>query len=65
MTPEEKGEGIYVCPVCKLKFPNSEWRQKDPERRTCQNGHKKVNMIWYPSLTEYMYQTNKGKMSKW
>lgn len=49
---ETKGEGLYKCPVCQSKYENSEWRQQDPDRRTCSRGHKKWKMQWFPSVID-------------
>ena len=51
---EKQGKGYYFCPRCGSKYANSKWRQKDPARLTCQNGHKKTNMIWFISMAELM-----------
>jgi len=53
-SPPKLGKGIYSCPICRSKHKNSKWRQEDPERIFCANGHKKIKMRWYKSLIDYL-----------
>jgi hypothetical protein len=50
-----KGSGLWVCPICGGKYADSDWRRADPERMTCQNGHKKVKLVFYSSFADYGY----------
>lgn len=52
--PDSRLGGVFQCPYCGLKFKATEWRLADPERQTCQNGHKKVKMVFYKNMTNLL-----------